>query len=227
MSLRFVTVTSPDPAAAYLADLMRRKLVLGQRVVWFVTGGSAVAVAVAVAVALQLESAPLEKLTVTLTDERYGPVGHADSNWKQLMDTGFALPGAKLVPVLTGASKSETVSQWGEEVNRVLEMSDTRIGLFGIGPDGHTSGILPGSPAVEASGTAFAYDGGAYQRITTTNAAISRLDEAVAYVVGRAKWPVLDQLEHDVSLALQPAQILKRLPKLTIFTDHPEAKNHE
>ena len=37
-----------------------------------------------------------------LTDERYGPVGHPDSNWSQLLQKGFDLPQAKLVPVLTG-----------------------------------------------------------------------------------------------------------------------------
>ena len=56
--------------------------------------------------------------------------------------------------------------------------------------------------------------------MTTTPAALARLDEAVVYALGESKWPVIDQLEDDLPLNDQPAQALKQIPKLTIFNDH-------
>jgi 6-phosphogluconolactonase/glucosamine-6-phosphate isomerase/deaminase len=92
--------------------------------------------------------------------------------------------------------------------------------LFGIGSDGHTAGILPRSSAVDEMRLAHGYDGGTFKRITMTRPAITQLDEAVIYTMGKDKWPVLDQLENDVAIDEQPAQILKQVPKVTIFNDH-------
>ena len=47
---------------------------------------------------------------------------------------------------------------------------------------------------------------------------------AVVYAAGEVKWPVIDRLETDLPAAEQPAQILKLLSKLTIFTDRPQRK---
>jgi 6-phosphogluconolactonase/glucosamine-6-phosphate isomerase/deaminase len=176
---------------------------------------------VAVAAAKLLAGRDLSKLNLSLMDERFGEVDHKDSNWKQLLDAQFEAPGAKLEPVLTGASVQETAEAFESFLLHAFATTDYHLGLLGIGPDGHTSGILPHSPAVTAPGLVCAYDGGAFQRITTTPAALGKLNEAVVYATGEAKWPVLDRLETDLPIADQPAQALKTLSKLTIFTDRP------
>lgn len=221
MSMTFWTIDSPELVANYLAEEIGRRLHKGQRVLWLVAGGSAVSSAARASKQLVQEGISLERLTVTLTDERYGKPGHADSNWQQLLDAGFSLPGATLHPVLAGKDMEATATDFEEFLEGELGKVDYRMGLLGIGADGHTSGILPGSSAVQAKGLVHAYDGGDYQRITTTSAALKQLDEAVVYAVGEAKWPVLDQLETDMSIDEQPAQILKHVPKLTICTDKP------
>jgi 6-phosphogluconolactonase/glucosamine-6-phosphate isomerase/deaminase len=220
MSIKFVTAGSTQPVVEYLSQVISAHLADGDHILWLLAGGSAIPVSVAVA--RSIGSVPPDRLTISLTDERYGAVGHADSNWKQLIDGGFNLPGAIMLPVLTGLDQSQTAVKWGSELDQAFESSDYRLGLFGIGPDGHTSGILPGTPAVEASQSVFSYDGGSYDRITTTVSSIGRLDEAVVYAVGPTKWPVLDQLEHAESAAVQPAQILKQVSQVTIFTDRPD-----
>jgi 6-phosphogluconolactonase/glucosamine-6-phosphate isomerase/deaminase len=54
-----------------------------------------------------------------------------------------------------------------------------------------------------------------------TPLAISLLDEAIVFMKGEEKWPVvMDLLNKDIDLKTQPAQVLKKLPKLTIFTDY-------
>lgn len=58
-----------------------------------------------------------------------------------------------------------------------------------------------------------------------TPAAIGRLDEAVVYAVGKAKWPVLDKFKPGTDPSDMSAVALYRVPKLTVFTDHVEDKS--
>jgi 6-phosphogluconolactonase len=218
MSLTFKQVTSADSVAAYLAGIIGGKLRQGKKVVWLIPGGSAIGVAAAAC--RQLQGAPLENLTVTLTDERYGEVNHPDSNWRQLYAAGFVLHGATLVPVLHGSDITATAKQFGTTLKEMFDAADYRIGLFGIGADGHTAGILPHTRAVSETELAHGYDAGTFQRVTMTGPAIARLNEAVVYATGEAKWPVLDQLETNLLPDDQPAQFLKQVPIVTIFNDH-------
>ena len=217
MPLDFRKITSDNQVSEYLAEIIGAKLMSGEKVLWLVSGGSAIKIATKTAE--NLKNAPLENLIVTLIDERWGPVGHKDSNWHQLEQAGFSLPGAVLMPVLNGKNRKTTADNFAILLQSYLGEVYS-ISLLGIGPDGHTSGILPGSSAVNAEGLTHDYEGGGYQRVTTTAKALSLLDEAVVYAVGEAKKPVLQQLEQDVSPAEQPAQFLKRIKKVTIFNDY-------
>jgi 6-phosphogluconolactonase/glucosamine-6-phosphate isomerase/deaminase len=155
-----------------------------------------------------------------LTDERYGPVGHPDANWLQLEQAGFGLQGARLVPVLTGQERSATAAQFDQVLATLFAEHDLKIGLFGIGADGHIAGALPGSPAVGNPNLVADYEAGPFERITITPRAIAQLDEAVVYVMGEAKWPILDQLDISLPLDEQPAQVLKSLPTVTVYNDY-------
>lgn len=215
--LEFRKVQDETLITTYLEQTLRAHLEKGEKVLWLIPGGSAIQVAVNVG--RQLTGADLTNLTVTLTDERYGDQSHPDSNWRQLTDAGLELPSARLLPVLEGADADATAANWATDLQGLLETCDYKLGFFGIGSDGHTSGILPNSPAVMAPGLVVLYDGGQYQRITTTPAAIIRLDEAVVFAMGEPKREALEGLQTDKPLAEQPAQILKQVPKTTIFND--------
>jgi 6-phosphogluconolactonase/glucosamine-6-phosphate isomerase/deaminase len=219
MSLNFIKISGPNDSAP--ADFLARALVKagrgGKKVLWLIPGGSALAIAIKAAKILAGQSL---NLTITLTDERYGPVGHADSNWRQLFDAGFDLPGARLIPVLNGGNIAETVRVYNDMLATELAAADYRLGLCGIGPDGHTAGILPQSPAVFSPDLACAYDAGVFQRVTMTPRALAFLDEAVVFAVGSAKWPALAKLAEDVNINDQPAQALKQISRLTIFSDY-------
>ena len=206
-----------EAAADYLTKQISSHLESGKSVLWLVPGGSSIEVALLVAKAL--EGRDLSKLTMTLTDERYGPVGHPDSNWQQLEDGGFALPGATMIPVLDGVSMVESVQHFGEEIRSSLSEVDYSIGFFGIGPDGHTAGMLPGSPAASATTTTAGYDAEKFLRITITKSVIARLNEAVVYAVGENKWPIVNALNDTMSREDWPALSLRTAGKLTIFSD--------
>ena len=144
MNITFTHVASPFRTSQYLAKQIAAKLQEGRRVLWLISGGSSIAIAAATA--SRLAGRDLSRLTVSLIDERYGEPGHPESNWFQFEQTGAKLPGATLHPILTGADQVTTAEVFAEFLETALATSDYRLGLLGIGPDGHTSGILPHSP---------------------------------------------------------------------------------
>ncbi len=146
MPLRFIHISNPQPVIDYLSLTIRQKLDEGKKLLWLIPGGSSIPIVAAVS--KQLQGDDLSNLTVTLTDERYGPVGHADSNWQQLRDAGLNLPGANLQPVLRGKDIDTTAADYSATIAKDLEDCDYKLGFIGIGADGHTAGILPASPAV-------------------------------------------------------------------------------
>jgi 6-phosphogluconolactonase/glucosamine-6-phosphate isomerase/deaminase len=217
MGVEFRKITTTEPVASYLAEVILNRLRQNQRVLWFATGGSGIQVAAQVSA--YLHGQDLSRLTITITDERHGLPGHQDSNWQQLLDAGFQAEGATLLPILDGTELAESAANWNTKLVQLLKESDYRIGLFGVGADGHTAGILPSSPAVDTAKFAIGYESSPYRRITITPIAISKLDEAVVYMVGEAKRPILDQLDDFIPIMQQPAQALKVIPQVTIFND--------
>lgn len=202
----------------YISSVVAGALSTGESVLLLVPGGSAITIAIMLAE--ELCSIPdRSRLTVMLTDERYGDVGHADSNWKQLLERGFLIPGATLVPTLRGLSLHETVRGYGKDLEVQMNRADLKIGLFGMGTDGHTAGILPESPASRSTRYAEGYQAPPYTRITMTPLAISRLDISVLYAIGKEKSKALKALLEERPIAEQPAQALKAAGELTIFTD--------
>ena len=135
------------------------------------------------------------------------------------MATGFELPQARLLPTLTGLNLDKTTAEFAAELDHQLTASDWTIGLFGMGADGHTAGILPASPAAVAPAYAASYQTPQFDRITMTPRAIARLDEAFVYAVGADKWPALERLAQPLTIDEQPIQSLKQVPLLTVFTD--------
>ena len=218
MNFTVKTTISLDDAANFIALSILNQLKLNKRVLFFVTGGSSISVAAKVAELLK--GHPHQNLTIMLTDERYGPLDQIDSNWYQLIQKGFNLPGAVLIPILIGEDITKTTEKFNAVLHQEFKKAEYKIGLFGIGTDGHTSGILPNSIAVNSKDLACSYDTPIFSRITITPEAIKKLDEAVVWIQGEQKWKVLKDLKKDIDIIKQPAQILKKVPLLTIFTDY-------
>ena len=218
MNLNIKTTKDIEDVADFLANAINRELELGKKVLWFATGGSSIAVQVLASKKINRELS--DKLTITLTDERYGSVNHKDSNWSKMMELGFSIPGARLIPFLNGEGFTETAKNLCQILDEEIKKADYKIGMFGIGTDGHTAGILPHSNAVGMDDLVCAYNTPIFDRITITPQVISILDEAIVYSMGEVKWPILEKLQEDISLEEDPSQVLKKVPLLTIFTDY-------
>lgn len=214
--LNFIRSTELDTLSSLLAERISTRLETG-RVTWLLSGGSSIDLAVKTRVRLV---ANLSNLTVSLIDERFGPAGHADSNWQQLGIAGFDFNGLNGRPVLTGKDISHTVSEFNVFLSDILSGSGYIMGLFGMGADGHTAGILPGSSAVGSAQLATSYLGPDYERITVTPRFIKAIDEAYLYAAGSSKIEQIKRLKASLPTEDQPAQALKQAKTLVIIGDY-------
>lgn len=216
--MNLVTDLTGSVITEYLTMVISERLRIGESVLWLVPGGSAMQVASRVL--SNLEDEDTSRLCITLTDERYGRPGHADENWSQLAALGFAVSSINAYRVLRGEDAETTARDFSEKLRELFTTYEFKIGLFGVGADGHTAGIKPHSNAVTDEGLAAYFSGKDYERVTMTTAAVRQLDEAVVYARGEDKHETLRQLLDDVlPLEDQPAQILKTVKKATLFSD--------
>jgi 6-phosphogluconolactonase/glucosamine-6-phosphate isomerase/deaminase len=89
MPLKFILTTSWEDGIADLTAHLITELRAGKRVLWLLSGGSNIRAIVEVMDSIDDSLTP--NLSLLLADERFGPVGHHDSNWQQLLDAGFGL----------------------------------------------------------------------------------------------------------------------------------------
>lgn len=214
--MKYVKITTSTIVIDHVVKTLSSHLRSGEHVAWFISGGSAIELEVRIAQALQTHGT--SRLHVGLVDERYGPVGHKDENYIQLMNAHFPFFVHR---VLSGESAAKTAKAFGTQTKQALDRADFSLGIFGIGTDGHTAGIKPHSPAITSSEPALYYEWEDYQRITITPPLIHQLDEVIIYAMGSDKADTLHSLLHeDVAITDQPAQLLKNSRLSTLYTDN-------
>ena len=206
-----------------LANRLQSELGSGKRVLWLVSGGSNIGITVQIMASLPSELT--HALTIGLIDERYGEVGHTDSNWQALLQAGVDFKHATAMPVLLlGHDRRSTTEHYARTLMSMLNEADISIGLLGLGTDGHTAGILPLSPATQDSEALVVdYASNPYERITLSFAGLRRLDVAYLFAFGTEKSAVVRELvESDQPLGEQPAQIIKHIHESYVYNDEQE-----
>lgn len=219
--MQFYTVASVDTVVTRVVQVLAEGLQAGNKVLWLVSGGSVVPIAVAALRQLNQQAVAIGQLTIMLADERFGPVGHAESNWRQLEVAGFAAGEARCIPTLQGKDAESTRLDYTSALANALDTTTLHIGLFGIGADGHTAGILPHSPAAnEDAPLITAYQADDYLRLTVSASLFPRLDVAIAYAAGEQKEPALQALQQAAATPReQPALLLARATRTDIYND--------
>lgn len=162
-------------------------------------------------------TAPWDKITVTLTDERFVPPSDPSSNEglvRRHLLVGEAAK-ARFAPLFVagvGHEESALRAQPGVEA-----AAPFGVVLLGVGPDGHIASLFPGNPAL-AQGLDLACERSVLAvppgdpapdlpRLSLTLAALTRADLIVLLVTGAAKKALL---EGDVDPALPVASILNQ-----------------
>ena len=96
----------------------------------------------------QLASAELDwaKVTVSLADERWVPVEHADSNAGLLARHLFKGPAAKarFIGLYQNAGNLEVAAEQADQA--LAELPPIDVLVLGMGDDGHTASLFPASP---------------------------------------------------------------------------------
>jgi 6-phosphogluconolactonase/glucosamine-6-phosphate isomerase/deaminase len=218
--MQYILTTGWEDGVADLTERLVRELAQNKRVLWLVSGGSNIPASVQI-----MDNIPPElkqNLGVMPADERYGPPGHDDSNWEQLMKAGFKAGQATTLPVLQdGLSFEQTIDSYDKLARKAFSGHQVIIAQLGIGDDGHIAGILPGSPAAAGSrALAAGYRSPPLSRLTLTFSGLRQVSAAYTFAFGNTKHRALSSLR-DQSLPPneQPAQILKELPEAYVYSD--------
>lgn len=214
----YVKVTDIDEAISALTTNLVKALSSNSKVVWFVPGGSNIPISMATSKAIPNKLKT--RLSVTLTDERFGKYGHTDSNWQQLKDLGFDFKGIHSVEFLQTNNLNLIDTQNIVEKKIKTLMNDAYLfGQFGIGLDGHIAGVKPNSPAVSSKNLVCGYNSEDFIRLTTTPKLIKQLDEAHIFALGKEKLKIIKLLKNsDESLIKMPAQVIKQIKKAVIYS---------
>ncbi len=212
----------PEIAISPLTSKLKGALNLGPTL-WLVPGGSNIPLVVAVMTSLSAELT--DNLIIGLTDERFGPYNHPDSNWTQLRAAGFDPKRAQIIETLKAgvdSSLESAVLSYNSELDTILDEVSAAIGLFGMGADGHIAGILPNSPATNETSytTVTGYNATPFNRITISFSAIRRLNSVFLIAMGETKRAQIERLiTQEAPLNEQPAQIIKQVSEAYLYND--------
>lgn len=209
-----------------LYEIVDRKTVL------YLSGGSLKALYELVAAEEKLHPG-----AVGLVDERYGEPMHSNSNQIAIKSTGllryFEMLNIPFYPVLQGLSREETADAYDQKIRELNAVFPKSIGILGIGPDGHISGIAPNrsdftNPVFDNERKSLLISefndakGKFKERVTTTFLGIEMLDLIVVLAFGSAKQKALDLMFEEGKEEEIPARFFKRpgvAQKTLLITD--------
>lgn len=189
-------------------------LFAGKRVLWLVSGGSNIQAEVDVMRMLRDHAdKQLGGLAIMPMDERYGIPGHKDSNTEQLRAAGFDPDSATWIDVLMhDLPFDQTLSFYNDVAATALSNAQIVVGQFGLGSDGHTAGILPGSPATEVDkATVVGYEWSDYTRLTLSGSALAQVQTAYVLAYGPNKKVALKRLQKN-------SEPFTDLPSVLLYT---------
>ena len=215
------TFDSRDQASAAVADriasLVEARLAINDHATIVVSGGSTPGHSFSV-----LSEKPLDwqNVQVALSDERWVPPDHDDSNEKLVRDSlliNLAMAGE----VLSIYDAQTTVAERCDTLQHAMPEHGFACSMVGMGADGHFASLFPDADSLEVG---LDPDGGAFYlpastaassrpRVTTTLGAMLQSDEIILLFFGTEKFDIYEQARSSTS-GLPVAHLLaqKRTP---------------
>jgi len=191
-------------AAEFISEAMRNALSRSGTYRLGLAGGMTPA-AIYEKLALGAEAISWEQVQITFGDERCVGPDHADSNYRMARERLLAkvnLP-AENVHRIRGELAPEVAAHEYETILRSMaaQRGEERyvhdLLLLGLGPDGHTASLFPGSPALQETERDVIATIGTKpppQRVTMTLPLINAARHICFLVNDPAKQPVLDEI---------------------------------
>ncbi len=178
---------------------------------------------------------PWERTHIFLVDERYVPPASPDSNYgmvRSALLSNVPIPGENVHPVPTG---EQSVSASAEKYERDLaiffalpegEFPVFDLILLGIGEDGHTASLFPGTEAVkerERLVIPVMLGRALHDRITLTLPVINHGANIFFLVSGRRKRAVMRKLQQGHDRTLPAAMVKPEAGNLLFLLDREAA----
>ena len=189
------------------------------------SGGSTPAKAYAL---LGQEHLPWERVDVVLGDERWVAADDESSNARMLRNTLFdGGPGASAsfhaVPTVELSDADASAAAFADLVSRICpgEPPVFDLMLLGLGDDGHTASLFPGTEAPGVTDRwATVGRGKGLDRITLTAPVLSAARQVIFLVGGSAKQEALQRLMDPLeSAARTPARLVQPANDVLILAD--------
>jgi 6-phosphogluconolactonase len=147
-----------------------------------------------------------DKTHIFLVDERFVSFDDQDSNYGMLRKALFQripIPQKNIHPIPTGKGSLEiSAKEYEKDVRRFFKISKGQhpafdLILLGIGEDGHTASLFPGSEALSEGKrftAAVRLDELRHHRITLTLPVINHAEHVIFFVKGENKAPVMRKI---------------------------------
>lgn len=180
---------------------------------------------------LGAEHLPWDRIDVLLGDERWVPADHPDSNARMIDESLRAQgPGSKASfhPVPTAApSPAEGCRLYGELLRQLCPGDPPTLDLvlLGLGDDGHTASLFPGTAAAaNAHDLVTVGEGKGLARITLTAPVLSAARQVLFLVSGAGKQQALRRLlDPGESPQRTPARLVQPHAEVLILADQAAA----
>jgi|AntRauTorckE6833_2_1112554.scaffolds.fasta_scaffold05760_5 6-phosphogluconolactonase/glucosamine-6-phosphate isomerase/deaminase len=177
-------------------------------------------------------------LTISTLDERFSTEPTVN-NFTQIQQSAFYGRAVEhgVSAIDTSIAPADTLRGAGERFEKALQNWHAKhpdgvmLATMGVGADGHTAGIFPGSHTVDFSGEEWvvAYEvpesaNPHQQRITVTYTFLqTQVAEVLVYVTGSDKQSVIQDMQSSsCTLETMPACIIPTLNQVTLVTDFHE-----
>ena len=164
---------------------------------------------------LRSEEVPWERTHVWLTDERHVPIEHPESNCGMALESLLSHISAPFHPVEFHPDPEVGASDYERTLHQMWRDVDSERGtgllLLGLGNDGHTASLFPGTSALAENQRDYVanwVEDKHTWRLTATPPLLARADRLMFLVAGKAKAKVVEEiLEQEGDL---PAAIVSR-----------------
>jgi 6-phosphogluconolactonase len=177
------------------------------------------------------EMLPWDKTHIFLVDERFVPFEHHDSNYRMLKETlldHIPIPQGNIHPIPTERSTPQTSAlAYEEDLKKFFRLSKDQFPefdllLLGIGEDGHTASLFPGTPVLNDTIHLAAFvsmDEMRHSRITLTLPVINHAKHILFLVVGKNKAPALQKIIDQEDTSLPASMVHPNKGKLIFVID--------
>jgi 6-phosphogluconolactonase len=162
-------------------------------------------------------------LTWVIVDERYVPLDHPESNAGMIEKTLFAggmAPSHRFLRFRTELNDPAATARKFEEEWRELGLTDLDLVVLGIGDDGHTASLFPGTEVLHVedriASEVFVPRLDAW-RVTITKPVIRAAKVRMVLAAGASKRPILEQVRAGADYPI--AQVTKDAGETWWFVD--------